>query len=162
MERYSRSATILLLLVCFALSCQARVDSVSNDDEPNDLDGLTGEFFCNVDVLEIFDEPRWITYLQENLTLDSMAIDAIPAGKYTVLARLMLTNRAISCDSILVDPGYQLGEKVEKVINKYHEWPPPAYTGRHSFSSYRVQPITFVIEEEDDECEEFKQSEIIP
>lgn len=110
-------------------------------------------------ILEIEAQPNqneWLSFLQNNLQLDSAALDTIPAGSFTVIAQFVINKDGrIEEISIVKDPGYGIGELVKTVLNDYDgRWRPAIFNGRET-KSYRRQPITFIVEEEmEDECEE--------
>jgi hypothetical protein len=96
----------------------------------------------------------WPEYLQRTLELDSLSVDSIPAGAYTVYAHFSIDSIGrISDVSITTDPGYGLGQRVMQAILYYKgEWKPGMGNGK-PVKSYRMQPVTFIVEEEK-ECED--------
>lgn len=91
---------------------------------------------------------EWTTYLQNNLILDDASLDTIPAGTYTVLVQFVIDDKGKIRDvSIMKDPGYGLGQRGVKAIEHYEGlWDPSI----EDEISYRRQPITFIVEEDDE------------
>jgi hypothetical protein len=100
------------------------------------------------------DRKKWITYLTSRLELDSASLDTIPAGTYTVLVQFTIDEKGNLKDvCVLKDPGYGLSQRVVKVISNCPGlWKPSTFRGRVT-KSYRNQPITFIVEKDEDECE---------
>lgn len=116
----------------------------------------TEEFFgCILYSVPSFDNKEWRDYLMSNLELDSGEVDTIPAGKYTANIQFVIDNEGKISDVLIKsDPGYGLGKKAMDIISKYKgqwQWTASPY-GRET-KNYRIQPITFVVEEAD-ECED--------
>ena len=91
---------------------------------------------------------EWTTYLQNSLILDDASLDTIPAGIYTVLVQFVIDDQGKIRDvSIMKDPGYGLGQRGLKAIQHYEGlWNPSI----EDEISYRRQPITFIVEEDDE------------
>jgi protein TonB len=98
---------------------------------------------------------EWIAYLNNNLVLDDTLLDTIPANKYIVVVQFMIDTKGRICDvEIRKDPGYGLGKKVMDVVSQFKgHWQPAASNGR-AIKSYHMQPVTFIVEEAEKECEE--------
>jgi protein TonB len=85
--------------------------------------------------------------LTANLTLDSIDVETIPNGIYTVMINFKIEeDGTLSEIKITNDPGYDLSNKVLETLNNYKgKWHPAQGAGKN-IASYRRQPITFVIE----------------
>ncbi len=106
---------------------------------------------CNEEEASI-DRNEWETYLRNNLVLDDLSMDTIPAGTYTVFVRLVIDKKgSINDVSVLKDPGYGLGQRVKRALQQYTgRWQPAKLNG-HTIISRRIQPVTFIVEEAE-EC----------
>ena len=155
-----RNLVIIIILVLFYAGCinEKSLDSslkYSVSDSLPDTSGLENVFGC---VFEIDDEPlpnweAWTNFLKYSLELDSVAVDTIPSGAFTVLAQFVIDEKGkLGEVSILKDPGYGLGKRVLHVLSGYKGHWKPAIQNNKLVRSIRRQPITFVIEE--DECED--------
>ena len=64
--------------------------------------------------------------------------------------------------SVFKDPGFGLGQRVKKVLDKYSGSWLPAKLNSRPLSSYNTHPVTFVVEEEGpEECVETTAGELI-
>jgi hypothetical protein len=111
----------------------------------------TEEFFgCILYSVPSFDKKEWRGYLMNNLALDSAAVDTIPAGKYTANILFAIDNEGKIADVLIKnDPGYGLGKRAMDIISQYKgQWQWTASPYGRELKSYRVQPVTFIIEEE--------------
>lgn len=115
-----------------------------------------------IEELATVDRKAWEAYLARNLVLDDQSLDTIPAGIYTVFACFVIDKKGkLSDASVFKDPGFGLGQRVKKVLDKYHgSWQPATLNGR-PISSHQAQRITFTIEEEPEECEESVSGKLI-
>ncbi len=136
-----------------------RDTSIYNFENDQDNDSV---FICNFPPELEVDSKKWMTYLTKNLELDSAALDTIPAGCYTVLARFSINeNGDLEDVFVLKDPGFGLSQRVIKVISNCKGlWKPSIYLGRVT-KSYRTQPITFIVEKDENECEKKLPAELI-
>jgi hypothetical protein len=120
-------------------------------------------FGCILEIEAKPDQKEWADFLQSSLQLDSISVDSIPAGIFTVIAQFVIDRNGNLKDvSIIKDPGYGLGKRVKKSLDNYKSsWEPAKLNGHPTFS-YRRQSITFLVEEENDEkCEEQLPGELI-
>lgn len=108
---------------------------------------------CEVPIEARYNREEWTTYLNKNLMLDDASLDTIPPGTFTVLVQFLIDTKGKVGDvKILKDPGYGLGQRTANTVSRYEcNWKPAEQNGRF-INSYRVQPITFRIEEEKTEC----------
>jgi hypothetical protein len=102
----------------------------------------------------------WNKFLTGSLELDSVSVDTIPAGRHTVIVQFVVDEKGkINNTETVYDPGYGLALRVINVLNNYKGRWEPSMQGGRPVKSYRKQPVTFVIEEEEDECKEIKPGE---
>jgi hypothetical protein len=108
-----------------------------------------------IEELATIDRKEWEGYLMNNLVLDDRSLDTIPAGIYTVFIHFVIDKKGKIGDvAVFKDPGFGLGQRVKKVLDKYQgAWRPAKLNGR-LMSSYQAQRITFIVEEADEDCEE--------
>lgn len=103
----------------------------------------------------------WMNFLETNLFAADFLPDSIQVGCYTVMVRFIVdVDGKLTDVTVIKDPGYGLGEKVRKVVAAYQGCWLPARQGGRAVKSYRNQPVTFIVEE-DDECDELKPEESI-
>ncbi|MBC7946779.1 MAG: energy transducer TonB [Chitinophagaceae bacterium] len=88
----------------------------------------------------------WLLYLNKALALNDDCLDSIPSGRHEVLVQLLITKAGTIEDvKVLKDPGYGLSSLVRKAIKQFRgSWSPAKRSGRPE-SSYRTQPIIFLI-----------------
>jgi hypothetical protein len=92
---------------------------------------------------------EWMNYLQTNFFPDPLALDTIPAGTYKATVAFTIdTSGRITDAEIKNDPGYGLGEKLKNIILHYPGTWQPAGQNLRKVNSYRMQSVTFVVEEE--------------
>lgn len=108
-----------------------------------------------IEELATIDRKEWEGYLMNNLVLDDQSLDTIPAGIYTVFIHFVIDKKGkIGDAAVFKDPGFGLGERVKKVVEKYPgSWQPAKLNDRLT-ASYHTQPVTFTIEEPDEWVEE--------
>ena len=105
-----------------------------------------------VDVEASVDKVQWRKFLEENLKTIIMkaAENGAPGGTHTVYVKFIVElDGSISNPSIVKDPGYDLGKSVLNIIEKSPKWN-PALVGNKKVISYHVQPITFVIADDEE------------
>lgn len=108
-------------------------------------------FFCRtVEKDAEIDLNVWKKYLENNFEPDSLAMDSIPAGIYKISVRMIIdTAGKISVAGIANDPGFGLGRRLKAVVENYPgKWIPAERNGR-IVKNYRIQPVIFIVEEED-------------
>ena len=112
------------------------------------------QFGCGADAMI---PGNWRAYLEKNLQPDSLLLDTVPAGCYTVKVSLVIDINGRITDVIIVkDPGHGLGGWIKTCIEAYKgKWKPAQINGR-PVKSYHMQPVTILIEEEKEkkECDE--------
>lgn len=142
----------------FFCSLSPVLSQLKNDKgETNDL----GFFTCRVFEKDAeVDIKHWQTHLDKYLELDSLSLDTIPGGRYSMEALFTIDKEGcITNIKILNDPGYGLGDRVIRVISGYNvSWIPAERNGRR-VKAYRKQAVTFIVEKE--ECEEKQFAEFI-
>lgn len=154
-----RSLFIIVILILLHAGC-LNEKSAGSSLKYNVVGSLTDTsrtddvFSC---IFEIEEEPlpnreAWLNFLQNNLQLDSVSADTIPAGVFTVLVQFVIDeNGKLGEVSILKDPGYGLGKRVLTVLSGYKDHWKPARQNNKIIRNVRRQPITYVIEECEDE-----------
>ena len=158
--RYLLAIILLLYLQTACSQPEKEVkDSSLKNTELNDSKGI---IFCGIGPEASVDWEEWTAYLNNNLVLDEASLDTIPAGTYKVFIQFVVDIKGrISDVSVLKDPGYGLGKRTMNVISRYKgHWHPVEFNSRAT-PSYRTQPVTFTVEEDDDECEEQLSGELI-
>lgn len=102
-----------------------------------------------------------MSYLKEKMGLDSASLDTIPAGRYEVRIQFVIDKLGNITDvRIYKDAAYGLGKRAAKIISEYKGcWEPASRNGR-VVRAYRLQPIIFVVEEEED-CVSLNPAELI-
>jgi hypothetical protein len=109
---------------------------------------------CEFPIEARVNKEEWTAYLNKNLVLNDASLDTIPTGTYTVFVQFTIDKKGRIGDvMILRDPGYGLGRRVANVVLKFKDkWEPAEQNGQF-IKSYRRQPITFIVEEEKEGCE---------
>ena len=108
-----------------------------------------GLLICGINEAEAFTEfKEWNRYLTTSLKLDSIDVETIPKGIYTVMINFKIEeDGSLSEVKIANDPGYGLANKVFGALNNYKsKWYPAQRAGKN-IVSYRRQPVTFVFED---------------
>ena len=122
----------------------------------SDTTDLEDAMFCVLGIEAQPNKEEWVEFLQNNLHLDSAALDTIPPGEFMVVAQFVVDENGKICTvSIVKDPGYGLGERVKKELISFKgRWQPAKLNGRKT-KSYRRQPIIFMVEAElEDFCDD--------
>ncbi|HNU13056.1 MAG TPA: hypothetical protein PKI55_01275 [Chitinophagaceae bacterium] len=149
-----RSLVVLLLFASsFGYSQQQFI--ANNENKVSSQSPKANEllYFCILEIEAKADQNEWQTYLLKHLELDSLAMDSIPPGRYKLMAQFEIgISGKIANVRILNDPGFGLGYRVASVISASKGLWKPATINGLPVKSYRTQPITFVIEEQE-ECE---------
>jgi periplasmic protein TonB len=112
------------------------------------------EFICEMPIESEVNREKWEAYLNDHLELDSTSLNTIPNGKFTVRVSFIVDEKGnLKEVKVLDDPGFGLGRRVIKVISDCRGlWKPAMFKG-HPVISYNIQPITFLIEEDEkEEC----------
>jgi len=128
-----RLSFITLILFCFL-----QVSSQSRSAE---------NIFYSCRVIEKdaqVDTTHWLAYLDQNLQLDSLAMDTIPPGIYGITVIFIIDKKGCLTEvKALNDPGYGLGIRVIRVISGYEQWIPAERNGR-KVRAYRKQVVTII------------------
>lgn len=135
---------ILILLGFFCLQLQAQNDTTIPAESIEVL------YHCNMEKDAKIDLNMWKKYLENHFEPDSLALDSIPPGVYKISAHIMIDRTGkVSVARIAEDPGFGLGQGLKKVIENYPgRWTPGERNGR-KIKNFRVQPVTYVVEEEE-------------
>jgi protein TonB len=142
-----------LLAVCFliaGLSVSAQSVQTTTPRQrplPDSMPNLQDKIFEKVEIEPSVDIEAWKQHLQTHLqkVINKAARKRMPTGQYTVSVRFLVEKDGSISEAIcLNNPGYGIGEGVEKIIRTGPKWNPGEYRGR-KIRSYHTQPITFVI-----------------
>lgn len=109
-----------------------------------------GKIFCGrIEKEARVNTEHWQNYLSENLKLDLLAQDTIPAGNYNITATFIIDKEGcITNVQDLEDPGYGLGRKVIRVLSGYtSKWIPAEMNGR-KVKAYKKQIATIIVKNE--------------
>jgi hypothetical protein len=135
---------ILLLLGSSYLQLQPQNDTVILSDDR--------EVFYSCEVVKgpEIDLNVWKKYLGDHFEPDSLAMDSIPAGVYKISVKMIIDSTGkVSVAGIVDDPGFGLGQRLKTVIENYPgKWIPAEQNGR-VYKIYRIQPVIFIVGEED-------------
>ena len=101
-------------------------------------------FCCSSEKDAEVDIKHWQAYLDQNLQLDSLAMDTIPPGIYGITVIFIIDKKGCLTEvKALNDPGYGLGIRVIRVISGYEQWIPAERNGR-KVRAYRKQVVTII------------------
>lgn len=93
-------------------------------------------------------EKGWRDFLQKNLNATTPIHKGAKAGQYTVEILFVVNeNGELSNFQTLTKHGYGMEEEVERLMKNSPNWIPAQQNGK-IVTSYRKQPITFVIQEQ--------------
>lgn len=137
-----RYAFLILMMLWFFSKGFSQTKSSSEGNENIIICGVI-EKDAYVDI------KHWQTYLDQNLQLDSLALDTIPAGTYDIGVVFIIDKQGcLTGIRIQNDPGYGLGDKIVKVISGYQQWIPAERNGR-KVRAYRKQMVTIIAGKEE-------------
>lgn len=92
-------------------------------------------------------EKGWMIFVQNNLNPKVPVKKKAPAGQYQVVVQFVVnTEGAVTDITSLTSNGYGMEQEVERMLKKSPRWKPANQFGR-KVNAYRLQPITFVVEE---------------
>jgi antitoxin component YwqK of YwqJK toxin-antitoxin module len=90
---------------------------------------------------------NWAQYMAKTLNANVAANNGAPTGKHTVIIQFVIDkDGSISDIKRMTNFGYGMEEEVERVIKTAPQWIPAKRFGQ-PVKAYRLQPITFVVEE---------------
>ena len=162
-------ALIFLILSVFSFKCNVVKEKYRDyttrhafTQYPISKEINNDSIICFLRAVPEIDYEKWKQFLNDKLMFDSTSVDTIPTGRYTVFVQF-----AIAADGgivevlILKDPGYGLGKRVKDVFTNYKA-KQDIFKSFESVKSYLRQPITFVIEKEQEtQCKEGLSGEFI-
>lgn len=91
---------------------------------------------------------KWKSFLESNLNAGIPAQKGAPAGSYSVIIQFVVyKDGSIGDTKALTHHGYGMEAEALRVIRKSPAWTPARQNGK-SVSSYRKQPITFLVSED--------------
>ena len=147
---FMRSSFIIPFILLFIFGCNRmkEIPYQNNTENIETEDAQDNSFtICGPDAS--IDLKEWQKYLHDNLVLDSISVDTIPAGTYITFIQFVIDERGKITDvSITKDSGYGLGQRTANVISQYKGRWKPAQGNEYPVKSYRRQPVTFIVEEE--------------
>lgn len=89
----------------------------------------------------------WRIYLEDNLNPDVPVNLKAPVGTYRVEVRFIVNeDGSISDIRAMTNHGYGMEREVVRILKKGPKWIPAVQYGRN-IKAYRMQPVTFVVEE---------------
>jgi len=92
--------------------------------------------------------PAWGKYLQKNLNANVPVKNGAPAGRYTVKVQFIVDKEGnIIEPKALTRLGYGMEEEVIRIILKSGQWK-PAMQGGRNVKAYHVQPVVFIVEDD--------------
>jgi hypothetical protein len=139
----------VVLLLVFAIKSASQEEPVEYPPS-QEKDSIQEVVKICVFAMEPVETKHWRAYLQDSLELDSAFTSKIPPGRYRTIIEFEANKDGYILNAkIILDPGYGLGEKALQEIKKYKS----RVLSPNASGSFRRQPITFVIEEEDEEEE---------
>jgi hypothetical protein len=106
--------------------------------------------FTKVEVEAAFPggQEAWAKYLRKNLNGDVPFNNNAPSGNYPVAVKFVVgKDGSVKDIKALTKNGYGTEEEVIRIIQKSGKWTPAIVNGR-PVNAYRIQPITFVAEED--------------
>lgn len=90
----------------------------------------------------------WKDFLIKNLNSDVPVKNNAPIGAYTVLVRFIVGMDGTVSDIVAeTKEGYGMEQEVIRIMRKSGKWLPASQSGRN-VNAYRIQPITFVVEDD--------------
>jgi hypothetical protein len=90
----------------------------------------------------------WVRYLKKNLNADVPVDNNAPSGLYPVQVRFVVSkDGSVTNVKTLTKNGYGTEEEVIRIMEKSGKWIPAIYNGR-AVNAYRIQPITFLVQED--------------
>jgi len=93
--------------------------------------------------------PAWRKYLEKNLNALVPTDSGASAGAYTVQVKFLVDkNGDVSSIKALTHHGFGMEEEVIRVIAKGPQWIPAKQNG-HIVNAFKIQPVTFVIVEDE-------------
>jgi protein TonB len=91
---------------------------------------------------------NWEKFLIKNLNANVPVDNGAPAGKYNVLIKFVVDlDGNVSDIKALSNNGYGMEQEAIRVLKKATNWEPAIQNGKQ-VKAYRMQPITFLINEE--------------
>ncbi len=92
-------------------------------------------------------QTAWRRYLERNLNTSTPVENGAPGGTYQVIVRFIVSKDGTVSDvNAETKHGYGMEEEAMKIIKRGPKWTPALQNGRN-VTSYRRQPITFIVEE---------------
>ena len=145
--------TILLLSFSACIQLQARAQQTA--------DSLAQEkIFEKVEIESFFPggNKAWIIFLQKNLNPNIPIDKKAPAGTYTVIVQFVVGSDGTITDiTPLTNHGYGMENEVVRILKLSPKWHVAEQDGR-KVKTYRKQPVTFVVPEEEQKSKKKKKN----
>jgi hypothetical protein len=141
-----RLTIFIIVLFSFSTVSAQSTDSVSQQQSVRQED-----VFEKVDVKATIEYAAWRQHLESQLQaiVDSAAALGIPSGKHIVKVRFIVErDGSITNVKAMNDPGYGLAKGAEMILATSPKWTAAKKKGK-KVRSYYIQPIGFVITEEE-------------
>jgi GldM C-terminal domain len=91
----------------------------------------------------------WKKYLEKNLKGEVPTDNGAPEGKYPVQVRFIVKkDGSISDVKAITKMGYGTEQEVVRLIKASGKWNPGSQSGGRFVSSYHVQPVTFMVDDD--------------
>jgi protein TonB len=104
------------------------------------------QIFTKVEI-EAITPSNWSSYLQNHLDVSVPQDNGAPPGKYTVLVQFVVElDGSVSGVNATTTFGYGMEEEAVRAVKNGPKWKPAQQNGRF-VRAYRVQPITFDVQE---------------
>lgn len=131
---------ILIVATAFSFSTKASSQVSDSAQRPEKI-------FTKVDVEAQFTggDAAWSAFLRRNLQSAIPKDNGAPAGSYTVIVKFVVArNGTVGTAVAETNHGFGMEQEAIRVIKKTPKWI-AAIKGDNPVSSYRRQPITFVV-----------------
>jgi protein TonB len=133
---------IVAMAIAFSLSSQANCQVA--DDAASQRKEM---IFTKVEVEAQFKggDAAWRNFIQNNLLANTPMVNSAPTGSYTVIVKFVVS-RTGTVGAVIAETNHGFGMEAEaiRLIKKTPKWI-AAINGGHIVSSYRRQPVTFVV-----------------
>jgi len=103
-------------------------------------------------------QSEWIKYLEKNVNPNIPVDNGSPAGTYKTQIQFLVNADGTATEfKSLTNLGFGMEEEALRVIQSVKLWEPAKYNGKN-IDAYKIQPITFTIQSEDNETDNKKPS----
>ena len=135
---------IFSLLIGCSLVTTATAQQVKKEAKEEDYDKI----FTKIEILGGPNRADFGAYMRKATQLPDSVKKKIPPGTYKLLISFIIDSKGSLRDiAVENDPGYGLGKRALEIFTAYKgKWEPAIQCGRF-VSSYKKEPVTFVITE---------------